>query len=258
MKYPNLVSTLLFCLSSASLSAAVTYVDATMANTDNAAGGADSTWLDGNDASVSGTATDGSADSDGQWRYRGGFGSDGIFEATGSTAEAENAVGIVTTIGGLADGTYDIYVFFRASTTGADNYNIKASLSPTVTDSDVYRQNNTRSLSSGTLGIDSAGLTFEAGAAPSTANGDSRVLLYGIIGQAVVSGGSDVDIYIDDLPALGYTGDGGLSAVRTWYDGVGFEGHPRALLSPSRWPESSRAASPPPLVRPISCRRSRN
>ena len=201
---------------------AVTYLDATMANTNNAAGGVDSTWLDGNDGSTGGTPVDGAAANDGKWRYRGGSGSAGIFEATGSSTTEEDAVKIVTTISGLADGTYDIYVFFRASTSSGENWNIKASLTPTIADSDVYRQNDTRGLTLGTVGINSTGLIFETGAAPST--GETRALLYGIIGQAVVSGGSNVDIYIDDLPALGWSGAANAeSTVRTWYDGVGYQ-----------------------------------
>lgn len=215
---------LAFCLLTAPLPADVTYVDATMANTNNAAGGPDSTWLDGNDGSTGGTVANGLAANDGLWRYRAGFGSNGIFEATGSTATAENAVPIVTTLSGLADGTYDIYVFFRGSPVSAENYNIKAGLTPSLGDSNIFRQSNTRGLTLGTLGIDSADLTFASGAAPSTANGDNRVLLYGIVGQAVVSGGNDVEIYIDDLPALGFAGAAGFeSNVRTWYDGVGYK-----------------------------------
>lgn len=210
---------------------AVTYIDATMANTNNAAGGLDSTWLDGNDGTTGGTVSDGAAANDGRWRFRGGFGSAGIFEATGSTTTAENAVMIVTSISGLADGTYNIYAFFRASSSTGENYNIKASLSPTVGDSDIFRQNDTRGLTLGTLGLDSSSssFTFASGAAPVPNPGDTRALLYGMIGQAVVSGGDSVNIYIDDLPALGYVGAGAgggagsESTVRTWYDGVGYE-----------------------------------
>jgi hypothetical protein len=208
---------------------AVTYVDATMANTNNAAGGLDSTWLDGNDGTTGGTVADGAAVDDSKWRFRGGFGSAGIFEATGTTATAEDAVMIVTTISGLSDGTYNIYAFFRASSSTGENYNIKASLSPTVGDSDIFRQNDTRGLTLGTVGINSEELSFASGAAPSTANLDARVLLYGIIGQAVVSGGNSVNIYIDDLPAKGWVGAGtgggagSESTVRTWYDGIGYE-----------------------------------
>lgn len=203
---------------------AVTYVEATLLNTNNAAGGLDSTWVDGDDGTTGGTVADGTATTgDGKWKFRRLQGSQGVFEASGANAQAENAPLIVTTLSGLADGTYDIYVFFRASTSAGENYNIKASLSPTVGDSDVYRQNDTRGLTLGTVGLDSASLPFAPGAGPSTANGDPRVLLYGIIGRAEVSGGGSVNVYIDDLPALGFTGTTGLSTVRTWYDGVGFQ-----------------------------------
>jgi len=201
---------------------AITYVDATLDNTDNAAGGADSTWADGDDGTTGGTVADGSANNDGLWRYRGSQGSEGVFEATGSSDEAENAVPIVTTLSGLADGTYDIYVFFRASGASGQNWNVKAGLTSSLGDADIFRESDDRGLTLGTLGIDSSGLTFASGAAPST--GESRDLLYGVVGQAVVSGGSDVDIYIDDLPALNWPDqESSGSTVRTWYDGVGYE-----------------------------------
>jgi hypothetical protein len=196
-------------------SASVTYVDASMLNTNISTGSTnDALWLDGNDGTTGGTIADGAANNDGLWRFRGSQGNGGIFEATGSTAEVEDAVEILTTITGLSDGTYNIYAFFLSSSASSDNWNIKAGLTTGLSASDVFRQNDTQSLTSGTLGIASSGLTF-SGTPPEVLIGP-RTLLYGLVGQAVVSGGGSVGVFIDDLPA-------DASATRTWYDGVGYE-----------------------------------
>ena len=88
------------------------YVDATLANTDNAAGTDDTTWADGDDGTTGGTSTDGTALNDGLWRYRSTRGENGVWEATGSSAQAEDCVKIVTTTA-VPNDTYEVYVFFQ-------------------------------------------------------------------------------------------------------------------------------------------------
>lgn len=97
----------------------ITYVDITLLNTDIASGGADSLWADGDDASTGGIVTDGTALNDGLWRFRSTQGNGGIWEATGSTAEVEDCVEIVTTAS-VPNDTYEVYVFYYPVTATGD------------------------------------------------------------------------------------------------------------------------------------------
>lgn len=209
MKPSRFAPFLTFCLLTAPLSAAVTYIDATMANTNNAAGGADSTWADGDDGTTGGTVSDGAANNDSKWRFRSGFGNGGIWEATGSNATLEDAVEIVTSVT-VPIGIYDVFVFYYAVNDSGD-YPIRAGFSSgthTVFD---------RAGNKGTAGQDAATLIFGAGMAPPTGT-ESRTLLYGLVGQTTVSDGT-LNVYIDDFPAIST----GTSNDRTWYQGVGYE-----------------------------------
>jgi hypothetical protein len=102
----------------------IIYADVTLLNTDIVGGGADSLWADGNDASTGGSITDGTALNDGLWRFRSAQGNGGIWEATGSTSEAEDCVEIVTTAA-VPNDTYDVYVFFYPVTVTGD-YPVRA------------------------------------------------------------------------------------------------------------------------------------
>ncbi len=104
----------------------ISYVDVTLANTDIVGGGADSLWADGDDASTGGTIADGADANDGLWRFRSGFGNNGIWEATGSGTEAEDCVEIVTGTA-VSNDTYDVYVFYYAVNSTGD-YPIRAGL----------------------------------------------------------------------------------------------------------------------------------
>lgn len=209
MKRQNLLPFLIFGLLAAPIPAAITYVDATLDNTDIASGGADSLWADGDDGTTGGTVADGSATNDGLWRFRSGFGNGGIWEATGTTATAEDAVEIVTSAT-VANGIYDVFVFYYAVNDNGD-FPIRAGLS-SGTHTVFDRVGN-----KGTAGQDSSTLAFGAGVAPPT-NGESRTLLYGLVGQTTVSDGT-LNVYIDDFPASST----GTSNDRTWYQGIGYE-----------------------------------
>lgn len=210
MKSHYLVPALVFSLTAAPLPAAVNYVDATLANTDIVGGGADSLWADGDDGTTGGTVADGAASNDGLWRFRGGFGNGGIWEATGSSASAEDAVEIVTSTA-VADGLYNVYVFYYAVNTSGD-YPIRAGLASNANSNPVFD----RAGNKGTAGGDAlAELMFDT--APPT-GGEGRTLLYGLVGQTTVTGGT-LDVFIDDWPAS-LTGS---SNDRTWYSGVGYE-----------------------------------
>lgn len=191
-------------LSIFSLSAAVTYVDASVSNTVGAASG----LVDWNDGSA-GTG-DGDADADGLWRFRGGFGNGGIWEASGSTATVEDAVELVTSAT-VPNSLYDVFVFYYAVNESGD-YPIRAGLSSNPNANPVFD----RAGNVGTAGGDAlAELSFDV-APPS--GGESRTLLYGFVGQVEVTDGS-LEVFIDDFPAS----TTGTSNDRTWYQGIGYE-----------------------------------
>jgi len=187
-----------------SLRGDVTYVDARLANTNNAAGGGDATWADGDDASTGGMLSDGTAQNDGLWRFRSGFGNGGIWEATGSSATAEDCRELVTSVA-VENETYDVFVFYFAVAEDGD-YPIRAGFSSDPGGGQLLTR---------TSGSDAAGLDF-AVAPPS--GGESRTLLYGLVGQIEVTDGT-LEVYIDDFPAS-LTG---TSNNRTWYAGIGYD-----------------------------------
>lgn len=197
---------LLLCLLAVvpSLHADVTYVDATLANTDIATGGIDSLWADGDDSTTGGTLAEGAANNDGLWRFRSGIGNNGIWEATGSSAEAEDCAELVTSVA-VADETYNVYVFYYAvSSTG--NYPIRAGFASNPNSNTIFNK---------TVGQDAATLTY---AAPPPAGDENRTLLYGLVGQVEVTDGS-LRVYIDDFPASST----GSSTDRTWFAGIAHE-----------------------------------
>lgn len=212
MKISKFAPFLAFCLLTAPLSAAVTYVDATLANTNNAAGGPDSTWADGDDGTTGGTVAEGLVTTrDDKWRFRPGFGNGGIWEASSSTGtdgvNLEDAVEIVTSAT-VPIGIYNVFVFYYAVNNSGD-YPIRAGFSSgthTVFD---------RAGNKGIAGLDASTLTFDV--APPTSS-ESRTLLYGLVGQTTVSDGT-LNVYIDDFPASST----GTINDRTWYQGVGYE-----------------------------------
>lgn len=182
----------------------VVYVDANVNNTVGAASG----LVDWNDGSA-GTG-DGDANADGLWRFRSGFGNGGIWEATGSSATAEDAVEIVTSAS-VANDIYDVYVFYYAVNDNGD-FPIRAGFESDPNNNTVFD----RAGNIGTAGGDAlADLTFDV--APPTGT-ETRTLLYGLVGQTTVSDGT-LEVFIDDFPASST----GSSNDRTWYAGVGYE-----------------------------------
>lgn len=192
----------------------ITYVDATMLNTDIAGGGADSLWADGNDGTTGGTVADGVALDDGKWRYRGGFGGDGLWEATGSNTTIEDAVEIVTTATGLDDGIYSVYVFFTAVTDTAE-FPIRAGLFSNPGANQIFTQMLSTEVPIATVGTDASTLTFANTFTPGTAT-DGRTNYAGLLNTAAIVDNGTLSVYIDDLPAAD-------STERTWYTGIGYQ-----------------------------------
>ncbi|BCX46733.1 sugar phosphate isomerase/epimerase [Haloferula helveola] len=189
--------------------AGVTYVDATLANTDNASGGGDATWADGDDGTTGGTVADGSATNDGLWRFRSAQGNGGIWEATSGSAVAEDCAEIAVSVA-VPNELYNVYVFYYPVTTSGD-FPIRAGFSPSPNTNPIFD----RAGAKGTAGQDAATLSFDV-APPS--GGESRTLLYGLIGQVEVTDGS-LEVFIDDFPASST----GTSNDRTWFAGIGYE-----------------------------------
>lgn len=179
--------------------AAVTYVDAGLSNTVGAASGLVD-WNDGGPAPLS----DGSANADGLWRFRGGFGGNGIWEASGTTATVEDAVELLTSAP-VSNGTYNVFVFYYAVTANGE-FPIRAGFTSNP---------NANPLFTSSTGMDSASLNFVA-EPPRDA---TRTLLFGEVGQTTVTGGT-LEVFVDDFPA---NFPGGTSSERTWYSGIGFE-----------------------------------
>lgn len=246
IKSSALILPLAFCLTSTPLSAAVTYVGATLLNTDNAAGGADSTWADGDDGTTGGTAADGTGGTaDSLWKYRSGFGVGGIWEARGPGAPSEDGVRLKTTIA-VTNGTYNVYAFFVAVTAGSEgnpagggvDNDMPIRAGNTSGSLELFDQLGSGSFSTytgyvaGTAGKNalSGGDALTFASTPTRTDG-TRDLLYGLLSTTQVVTDGMLEVFIDDLPG----GLAGSSDARTWYDGVGYEAVPEpsstALLS---------------------------
>ena len=234
MNSSRLTTAVLSCLVAAPLSAAVTYIPATLANTDNAAGGADSTWADGDDGTTGGTKADGTNTStaDALWRYRGGFGVDGIWEATSGSAAAEDAVQLQTSIT-VPNGIYNVYVFFVPVTPGAEtpvgggvdnDFPIRAGNTPGSLE--LFDQLGSASGSTfpgyevGTAGKDALAGGDSLNFTLTPNNQGTRPLLYGLLSTTQVVDDGTLEVYLDDFPAAGTSNN---SDSRTWYDGIGYE-----------------------------------
>jgi hypothetical protein len=171
-----------------------------------------------------------------QWTVRGTgndkVGGEGPFANGGSVFQADHTIDLLgdpvdpdempeltTQISGLADGTYDVWVFFWDQvTSGSQNWTISAGLtsgSLTTYQAPINLPGQPDVAGAVTTGVSDANdLTFSASV---LATDTTNRTMYGInLGEATVSGGSTINVFIDDL-------DGGGNSNRTWYDGVGYE-----------------------------------
>ncbi len=205
-----------------SVSAQVTYFDASVSNTVGAVSGLVD-WNDGNDV----TNTNGTATADGKWRFRNDQGNNGIWESTGSMAGAEDAVELKTTISGVADGTYEILLFYQSNT----NWPIRAGFTSNPNMNPIYDE--TGALGTAGTNIVGSGLTF-TGTTPAANAGED--LLFASLGQLAVTGGS-FSVFVDDLPATSITPFSANN--RSWYDGIGY----RLSAPPSQFIDSVMTGS---------------
>ena len=183
----------------AQANAQIVYVDAAEGASGNtfATGGAlaDAAWLN---------PDTGSASDDDQWKKRAFANGGTIFQSR--TETVGNQSELTTQITGLADGAYNVWVFFwDASST--NQWNISTGLTSGALDTYSFD------------GLGDQASPVAASTLPFTAvpmvTEDDRIM-YGVnIGQASVSGGSAIEVFINGL----HTG----SNDRTWFDGVGYE-----------------------------------
>jgi hypothetical protein len=174
-----------------SANAAITYIDAEEGETGNtyATGGslADTSWV---------------GLGDGLWEDDGAGGSfdDTVWQGLAGDPE------LTTEITGLSDGTYDVWAFFWTNPNNS-TWGLKAGLEPGTVESPLplYFKDTPGA-------VQMAAEDFEG-----TVPVDRGSLLYGVnLGEVEVSGGSAINVYVDDS-------EGGGGAARTWYDGVGYE-----------------------------------
>lgn len=180
----------------------ITYVDAAHGASGNtyATGGspAVTTWLDATSNAAASNAT--------QWMLRTPLGTNGtIYQALHAGSQMPE---LTTEVDGLADGEYDVWVFFWDGA-NSNTWTISACLaSGSLTTYSFDGPGNT------TLPVAASTLSF-SGTPPMTVE-DVRTL-YGVkLGRSTVTGGAPLRIYVDNLA-------GGNSNTRTWYDGVGYE-----------------------------------
>ncbi|OHB61438.1 MAG: hypothetical protein A2167_04335 [Planctomycetes bacterium RBG_13_46_10] len=188
----------------------ITYVDATDGNTGNtklASGG------------VFTPATENSG-ADNLWRLRTGFanpsGSGTIYESGGTFSDppgvnTEDCPRLVTTVSGLPEGTYKVYVYFWSDDS---NWRIRADLNGKDTQLPLFYS---RALSQETapIGAPAAALAKaeDFKAAPLMSEGN-RTLWQGYLGEVK---GTTITVFVDDDPAHKTHG------CRTWYDGIGYQ-----------------------------------
>lgn len=168
----------------------VQYFDATAANTMYAAGGSLQTS----------TPSAGAGPLDNLWHERTGVGNGGSVLAS-SESGTENAPQLKSTVGGLADGVYDVFAYFWSD--DDEDWRILAGLDSTNL-VDFRRFSSQHAEADQFLAIDAV-----------AANGNDLELFRAYLGRTEVQNGSTITAFIDDWQSpVG-------SAIRTWYDGLG-------------------------------------
>jgi hypothetical protein len=169
----------------------VHYVDASTGNTVRSDGSAL--------AATGPSAAEGNADSN--WHWRTGTGNNSDVLASGGSA-AENAPALRTTLSGLSDGAYDIFAYFWANP--AQDWRIQAGFA--ANDLQLYRDNGAQQAEAS---------QFDPLDPSVVLSGVSSSALYRLfVGRTAVSGGSAVNVFVDDFSAN--------TTTRTWYDGLGY------------------------------------
>jgi hypothetical protein len=169
----------------------VHYVDATTSNT---------TRSNGSDLAATGpSSAEGSADSNWHWRTGTGNGDDVL--ASGGSG-SENAPTIRTTLSGLDDGQYDIFAYFWANP--SQDWRVQAGFD--LNNLQLIRDNGAQQAEASQF--DPLDPTVDLTGASSSA------LYRFFVGRTDVTGGSEINVFLDDFSAN--------TSTRTWYDGLGY------------------------------------
>ena len=193
-----------FGFAAVSTHAAIVYVDAEEGSSGN-------TFETGGSLSDTSWVTAGSTDDSSSTWGRRDFANGGtIFEGRSDDTSGQDP-DLTTQITGLDDNDYNVWAFFWDAS-GADQWELTVGLSSTLTDADdTYSFDGDGNT---TAPVEASTLTFDT--APDFTE-DNRTMYAVNLGTATVSGGSSIDVFIEQLG----TNDQGRD--RTWYDGVGYE-----------------------------------
>jgi hypothetical protein len=167
---------------------------------------------------------------DGQWRARTGLGIpptvtappsgvglatfDGTVFESGGNSGGDDAPRLKTTVNGLAQGTYNVYVYFWIDQNGSP-WRIRAGLHDSVAPLTLYEGSNLGA----TLGKESG--KSEDGYLPVVIATDNfggastppgRRLLQVLLGQTT---GTSINVFVEDAPPKN-------GVERSWYDGIGY------------------------------------
>lgn len=180
---------------------AIHYVDASTSNTTRVSG--TGSWASGPSSAEAGaTATDN------LWHWRTGTGNNGDVLASGATntTTTENAPTLKTTLGGLADGVYDVFAYFWANP--GQDWRLQAGFA--ANDLSLFRDNGAQQAEGGQFDASDPLVLLTA------ASGSALYRAY--VGRKEVIGGAAIEVFIDDFVTSTTT----TGANRTWYDGLGY------------------------------------
>jgi hypothetical protein len=192
---------------SMTMAAAITYVDATLANTTLASGGTFSPT----------TTPSGGVNNDDNWSIRPFGHGGGVFTSNDSGAgeTAEDAPGLATTISGLTPGAqYQIFAYFWD---GNGNWRLKASVTTAPPLGDDLSVSFSANGSATSTAAPTAVLADFAVPPQAVFEAPDRNLHQASLGITTADANGQIVIFIDDLanPTVSTT-------QRTWYDGVGY------------------------------------
>ena len=151
---------------------------------------------------------------DGIWRYRAGFGlsptdtaiptgpiatggTGTIYSGTDNSNPSDDVRRVVTTVS-VAQGVYDVYVYFWIDQNGSP-WRIRAGLQDTVDPLTLFIGSNTFTATDTPISLVAL-------------DSSSRRLLQAYVGQ---TSGSSISVFVEDAPATN-------GNERTWYDGIGY------------------------------------
>jgi hypothetical protein len=154
------------------------------------------------------------AANDNLWYFRGDQGNAGIFQSSDSNTYSEDAPELKTTVTGIANALYDVYVFFR-SEAGANDWKVRAGFTSNPGANPVYARTSAGGATAGSLALSGINALTWNGSPPVEDN--PQLLYYAVIGQFNVTSNT-LSVFIDDLPVTGAT----PLNTRTWYEGIGY------------------------------------